>query len=172
MSSAKNPVIDVTGVNLHYSEGVGSLNYYLREVRKYEQLKPYEEKALFERIKAGDEKAKNELIEANQLFVLAVAKRFTAGDNIMDLVQVGNIGMLQAIEKFNPEWKGPDGKNIRFLSYAAWYIRREISAYLINDTLIRQLKMIPNKTDDIQSANLLEISRDNECITKIIKTII
>ena len=138
MPLVKNPVVNVTGANLHYSESVGSLNYYLREVRKYEQLSPSEEKALFERIKAGDEKAKNELIEANQLFVLAVAKRYTAGDNIMDLVQVGNIGMLQAIEKFNPEWKGPDGNNIRFLSYAAWYIRREICAYLVNDTLIRR----------------------------------
>ena len=79
MPNIKNkPVIDVTGINEHYSETVASLNYFLKDVRGVEPLTPEVEKELFRRIKAGDEKAKAELIEAHQLFVLAVAKRYSS----------------------------------------------------------------------------------------------
>ena len=142
MYGVKKPVIDITGSTLHFSEGVGSLNYYLKDVRKYELLSQEEEQKLFERIRNGDEKAVEELMNANQRFVLGVAKRYSSGDNIMDLVQVGNIGMLSAIDQYDPKKKGPDGKPVRFLSYAAWFIRREISAYVINNQFIRKTNNI------------------------------
>lgn len=161
MNVVNKPVVDVTGATQHYSDTADSLNYYLKDVRKYELLSPEEERALFKRIKSGDEKAKNELIEANQLFVLAVAKRYSGYDNIMDLVQVGNIGMLQAIDNFNPERKSPDGKNIRFLSYAAWYIRREISFYVINNGLIKRTNNVKTvfKLNRVKNTFYLENGR-------------
>lgn len=161
MNVVNKPVVDVTGATQHYSDTVDSLNYYLKDVRRYELLTPEEESALFKRIKSGDEKAKNELIEANQLFVLAVAKRYSGYDNIMDLVQVGNIGMLQAIDNFNPERKSPDGKNIRFLSYAAWYIRREISFYVINNGLIKRTNNVKTvfKLNKVKNTFYLENGR-------------
>jgi len=138
MDKAKKPVVDVTGANLHYSEGVQSLSYYLKDVRKYDLISIEQEQELFRRIRQGDKNAVNELVSANQRFVLAVAKRFSIGDNIMDLVQVGNMGMLQAIEKFDPDKKCSDGTPIRFLSFASWYIRREISFYLLNNGLVKK----------------------------------
>lgn len=138
MDKAKKPVVDVTGANLHYSEGVQSLSYYLKDVRKYDLISIEQEQELFRRIRQGDKNAINELVSANQRFVLAVAKRFSIGDNIMDLVQVGNMGMLQAIEKFDPDKKCSDGTPIRFLSFASWYIRREISFYLLNNGLVKK----------------------------------
>lgn len=154
MDEIKKPVIDVTGVNLHFSEGVPSLSYYLKDIRKYEVLSVEEERDIFNRIKKGDESAKNELITANQRFVLAVAKRFSVGDNIMDLVQVGNIGMLHAMEKFNPNKLGLDGMPVRFLSYAAWFIRREMSAYIISNGLVR-------KTNNIKTAYKVNKVKNN-----------
>lgn len=138
MDKVKKPVVDVTGANLHYSEGVQSLSYYLKDVRKYDLISIEQEQELFRRIRHGDKNAINELVSANQRFVLAVAKRFSIGDNIMDLVQVGNMGMLQAIEKFDPNKKCSDGTPIRFLSFASWYIRREISFYLLNNSLVKK----------------------------------
>jgi len=138
MDKVKKPVVDVTGANLHYSEGVQSLSYYLKDVRKYDLISIEQEQELFRRIRLGDKNAINELVSANQRFVLAVAKRFSIGDNIMDLVQVGNMGMLQAIEKFDPNKKCSDGTPIRFLSFASWYIRREISFYLLNNSLVKK----------------------------------
>ena len=161
MNVVNKPVVDVTGATQHFNDTADSLNYYLKDVRRYELLSPEEEKALFKRIKSGDEKAKNELIEANQLFVLAVAKRYSGYDNIMDLVQVGNIGMLQAIDNFNPERKSPDGKSIRFLSYAAWYIRREISFYVINNGLIKRTNNVKTvfKLNRVKNTFYLENGR-------------
>ena len=138
MDKVKKPVVDVTGANLHYSEGVQSLSYYLKDVRKYDLISIEQEQELFRRIRLGDKNAINELVSANQRFVLAVAKRFSIGDNIMDLVQVGNMGMLQAIEKFDPNKKCSDGTPIRLLSFASWYIRREISFYLLNNSLVKK----------------------------------
>jgi len=160
-ASIKKPVVNVTGANLHFSEGVQSLNYYLKDVRKYEVITVEEEKDLFRRIKSGDKKAVNELVSANQRFVLAVAKRFSVGDNIMDLVQVGNMGMLQAIEKFDPNKKSSDGTQIRFLSFASWYIRREISFYLVNNVLIKKTNNVKTvfKVNKVKNTFFLENGR-------------
>ena len=103
---------------------------YLNDISKYSILTADEEKALFEKIKKGDQAARNRVVEANQRFVFAVAKRYSAKDKLMDLVEEGNIGLMQAIDSFDPE------KGNRFLSHAVWYIRREINAYLINDDLL------------------------------------
>jgi RNA polymerase primary sigma factor len=86
--------------------------------------------------------------------VLAVAKRYSSNDNIMDLVQVGNIGMIQAIDNYNPNKKGPEGKPIRFLSYAAWYIRREITFYIVNNGFIR-------KTNNVKTVYKLNRIKNN-----------
>ena len=128
------PVIDVTtGLNVHFNDNYHSISGFLKDMRKCDVLSREEEVELFKRIKKGDESAINELVKANQRFVFAVAKRFSGGDNLMDLVQVGNLGMLEAIKKFNPNKKTDEGETVGFLSFASWYIRREISFYLINN---------------------------------------
>ena len=107
-----------------------TINAYLKEINKYKVLTATEEAELVKKMNDGDEKAKALLIASNQRFVYAVAKRYGNDDNILDLVQEGNIGLMLAIETFDPS------KGNRFLSYAIWYIRREINAYLNNDNLL------------------------------------
>lgn len=103
---------------------------YLKDINRYKVLSATEEADVIKRIKAGDEKAKDELIAANQRFVYAVAKRYGNEDNVLDLVNEGNIGLMQAIESFD------ETKGNRFLSHAIWYIRRAINAYLNDDNLL------------------------------------
>lgn len=107
-----------------------TINAYLKEINKYKVLTATEEADLVDKMRNGDEEAKNKLIASNQRFVYAVAKRFGNENNILDLVQAGNIGLMQAIETFDPS------KGNRLLSYAIWYIRREVNAYLNNDNVL------------------------------------
>lgn len=103
---------------------------YMKEINRYKVLTAKEELELIERMKSGDKEAKDLLIASNQRFVYAVAKRYGNEDNILDLVSEGNIGLMQALETFDVT------KGNRFLSYAIWYIRREINSYLNNDNLL------------------------------------
>ena len=107
-----------------------AINTYLKEINQYKVLTAAEEADLIEKMKNGDAAAKALLIASNQRFVYAVAKRYGNEDNVLDLVNEGNIGLMQALETFDPD------KGNRFLSYAIWYIRREINAYLNNDNLL------------------------------------
>lgn len=161
MGRKKKPAIDVTGTNLHYNENVDSLAYYLKDIRKYDVLPIEKERELIFRIKAGDKSAENELIAANQRFVLAVAKRYSNGDNISDLVQDGNLGMLDALNSFDPDRKNEDGTPTRFLSYASWFIKRNISFSTINNGLIRKTNNVKTvyKINKIKSQFYLENGR-------------
>lgn len=107
-----------------------AINSYLKEINQYKVLTASEEAELIEKMQNGDESAKAKLIAANQRFVYAVAKRYGNDENVLDLVNEGNIGLMQALETFD------SSKGNRFLSYAIWYIRREINAYLNNDNLL------------------------------------
>ena len=107
-----------------------NISAYLKEINQYKVLTQAEETELVEKMLSGDIEAKKTLIAANQRFVYAVAKRYGNNDNVLDLVNEGNIGLIQALETFDPS------KGNRFLSYAIWYIRREINSYLNNDNLL------------------------------------
>ena len=76
---------------------------------------------LSKRIKAGDEKAVNELVEANLRFVISVAKQYqNKGIPLVDLIQDGNIGLIEAAKRYD------ESKGFRFISYAVWWIRQSI----------------------------------------------
>ena len=107
-----------------------AISTYLKEINQYKVLTASEEADLIKKMNDGDEDAKSLLIASHQRFVYAVAKRYGNEDNVLDLVNEGNIGLMQALETFDPT------KGNRFLSYAIWYIRREINAYLNNDNLL------------------------------------
>ncbi len=95
-------------------------------------LKEEEKKALFERIKKGDEAAKEEYIRGNLRLVLSVIKRFgNSNENMDDLFQVGCIGLIKAINNFNTEL------DVRFSTYAVPMIIGEIRRYLRDNSAIR-----------------------------------
>ena len=115
------------------------INDYLSDISKFELLSKEEEVELFKRIKKGDTKARDKIIEANQRYVFSAAKKYNTGDKLMDLVQEGNLGLIMAIEKYDPDM------GTRFLSYARYFIDREINLYLINKNLLIK-KSNNNKT--------------------------
>lgn len=94
---------------------------YLEELRSFPLITAEQETELARRARAGDEIAANDLVRANLRFVVSVAKRFqNRGVPLPDLVQEGNIGLLIAARKFDPEW------GVRFISYAVWWVRQRI----------------------------------------------
>jgi RNA polymerase primary sigma factor len=106
------------------SESEG-LSHYLRSMGGHKQLTREEEYELSGRARKGDEEARRILAVSNLPFVVAVAKKFAGrGHRLDDLVQEGNVGLMKAIEHFDSK------KNVRFATYAVWWIRAYITRYL------------------------------------------
>ena len=98
-----------------------SLGIYFKDVSKLSMITPEKEVELTKRIKLGDKEAANELVTANLRFVISVAKQYqNKGLDLVDLIQEGNIGMLEAAYKFD------ETRGYRFISYAVWWIRQSI----------------------------------------------
>ena len=111
-------------------ERTDTLARFYNDIKKYPVLTYDEEINLLKMIKKGNGKSKNEarelLIKSNQRFIVAVAKRFGTTDNILDLISEGNEGLSEAIEKFDLK------KNVKFTTWAIYFIRRSINRYLMN----------------------------------------
>jgi len=107
---------------------VTTLQRYLAEVRRYPFLSKEEELALFHEYRTTDSReAAVKLILANLRVSVAIAAEYLhSGADHMDLIQEGNVGLMQAIKKFDPT------KNVRFHAYAAWWVRAYILRYLLN----------------------------------------
>src|SRR5687767_4462481 len=102
---------------------------YMRETRRYPLLTPEEEKALAVRlVEHGDTAAARRLIEANLRLVVKIAYEYRrAHKNLLDLVQEGNIGLIQAVSKFDPY------RGVKLSSYAAFWIRAYILKFILNN---------------------------------------
>lgn len=108
--------------------------WYLRSVsRNSELISREEEVALAKRIEQGDQQAKQKLAQANLRLVIKIAKRYAGrGAAFMDLVQEGNLGLMKAIDKFNPRL------GYRFSTYATWWIKQSVfQAFAEHDRPIR-----------------------------------
>ncbi|HMG56004.1 MAG TPA: RNA polymerase factor sigma-32 [Kofleriaceae bacterium] len=105
------------------------MGLYLRETRRYPLLTPDEERALATRlVEQGDSQAARRLIEANLRLVVKIAYEYRrAHKNLLDLVQEGNIGLIQAVSKFDPY------RGVKLSSYAAFWIRAYILKFILNN---------------------------------------
>jgi len=97
------------------------LNQYLQEIARIPRLTPEREKELGRRVQQNDKSALEELVKANLRFVVSYAKRYrNAHVLFLDLINEGNIGLIHAAKKYDPE------KNVKFITYAVWWIRQAI----------------------------------------------
>jgi len=98
---------------------------YLDRIGKGKLLTPLQERELSRRAKAGDGRARQRLIEKNLRLVVSVAKKYRGyGLPFEDLIQEGNIGLMKAVDKFDPE------KGFRFSTYVTWWIRQAVGRAL------------------------------------------
>jgi len=98
-----------------------SLKKYLQEISKLPRITADEEKKLGARIKKGDKDALKKLVEANLRFVVSFAKKYRGcGLSFLDLINEGNIGLIEAAKRFDPK------KNVKFITYAVWWVRQSI----------------------------------------------
>jgi RNA polymerase primary sigma factor len=102
-----------------------SLHIYFKDINKFPLLTKEQEEGLILRAQFGEEAAKDLLVLSNLRFVVTIAKKFVIPQvELEDLIQEGNMGLIKSIEKFNPN------KNVKFLSYAVWWIKQAIYAYI------------------------------------------
>lgn len=98
-----------------------SLEKYLSEIGKYKLLQNQDEVKLAKRIKQGDIKALNELVNSNLRFVISVAKQYQKfGIALSDLINEGNVGLIKAARRFD------ETKGFKFITYAVWWIRQAL----------------------------------------------
>ena len=106
-----------------------SLKLYLREISKTPLLTIQEENDLAERIKMGDREARDHMIKANLRLVVKIAHDYSGyGLSLSDLVSEGNIGLMNAVERFDPEKGG------KLSTYGAWWIKQSIKRALANQS--------------------------------------
>ena len=106
------------------------IDYYFYSLRNYKKLSREEERELAIKIQEGDNNALNKLVEHNLRFVVKVAKGYRdRGVSFADLISEGNLGLIHAAKKFDPN------KDIKFVSYAVWWIRCYINDFITEHTI-------------------------------------
>ncbi|MBU0895066.1 MAG: sigma-70 family RNA polymerase sigma factor [Candidatus Omnitrophica bacterium] len=154
-----------------------SIRLYLKDIKKLALLTPEEEIALAIKIKKGDKKARHKMIQANLRLVISIAKKYShLGVSMMDLIEEGNLGLMKAVEKFNPK------KGYRFSTYGAWWIRQYVSRAIANqgktvrmpvyviELLMRYKKVTENLTSSLKrKPKLNEIAKRMKLPMKRVK---
>jgi DNA-directed RNA polymerase sigma subunit (sigma70/sigma32) len=116
-----------------------SLEWYLDQIHKFPLLTREEESNLARLSKSGDEEAKNMLIKSNLRFVVSIAKKYhTSGISFLDIINEGNMGLMKAVEKFDPD------RGVHFVSYAVWWIRQAIVLAIYQKASLIRLPMSRN----------------------------
>lgn len=110
-------------------ETVDLIEQYYKEIRTAPLLTKDEEIYYTRRLRQGDESARQQMIKSNLRLVVKIAKRYIkSGIPILDLIEEGNLGLMRAVEKFDPE------KGFRFSTYGAWWIQQTIERAIMNQS--------------------------------------
>ena len=154
--------IDLEKVDLSVPDNVKTddpVRMYLKEIGRVPLLSAEEEVELAQRIEAGDEAAKDKLVEANLRLVVSIAKKYVGrGLTFLDLIQEGNIGLIKAVEKFDYT------RGYKFSTYATWWIRQAVTRALADQsrTIRIPVHMVEtiNKTIRVSRQMLQELGRE------------
>jgi RNA polymerase primary sigma factor len=112
---------------MSYEDSEAGFQHYLRQIAQYPLLTPAQEITLAAKIRKGDKKAKEEMIRANLRLVVKIARDYAnLGLPLMDLISEGNIGLVKAVERFDPSKGG------KLSTYGAWWIKQSIKRALAN----------------------------------------
>jgi len=116
------------------------LRRYLEQIGRFPRLNGTEEKRLARQIHAGDKDALQKLIEGNLRFVVSYVKKYKGmGLGMLDLINEGNLGLIEAAKRFDP------ARNVKFISYAVWWIRQAVIHSL---TASSRVTHVPQKISD------------------------
>ena len=146
-----------------------ALKTYLKEIRHIPLLTAKEEIQLSNRIKKGDEQARKGMIRGNLRLVINIAKRYMyLGIPLLDLIEEGNLGLMKAVDKFNPK------KGYRFSTYAAWWIKQGITRSISDQGKMIRVPVYMNdliakwkKKKERLSQKLKRIPTDQEIAKKL-----
>lgn len=130
------------------------LDSYYASIKRIPLLDAEDEKELAARIALGSEEARRKLIEANLRLVIKIARAYVTLDMpLMDLIQEGNVGLIKAAEKFDGD------RNVRFSTYASWWIKQSITRSLVNS---RRAIRLPHRKEEL----LRKIQRSYNWLTQ------
>ena len=129
-------------IKKQFAKPSSSLDQYFQEISRLDLIDQEEEILLAQKIRQGDKKALNSLVEANLRFVISVAKQFqNQGLSLDDLINEGNVGLIKAAKRFD------ETKGFKFVSYAVWWIRQSILEAITSQSRIVRLPM--NKVTEV-----------------------
>jgi RNA polymerase primary sigma factor len=134
-----------------------NLKSYYQAIKRVPLLTAEEERELSSRVFAGDEEARRRLIESNLRLVVKIARGFVTPDMpLLDLIQEGNVGLIKAAEKYDGE------RNVRFSTYASWWIKQSITRALVNS---RRAIRLPHRKEEL----LKRIQRTYSVLTQVLQ---
>lgn len=146
--------------NSYVNDFSTTVKTYYEELKKYKPISRSRERELIMKAKSGDVDAQNEILTANLRFVFNIASRYKGnGAAISDLISEGNMGLIKAIQKFNPE------RDVKFISYAVWWVRNSMQEFIKK----RQMHLKMEKEEDTLNTIVCEkrlIDNNDEVITK------
>ncbi len=132
-----------------------SISWYLDQINRIPLLTREQEDTLARASRDGSEKAKDELIKSNLRFVVSIAKKYqTSGISLLDLINEGNLGLIKAAEKFDPD------RGYHFISYAVWWIRQSIMLAISQKASLIRLPL--NRTADLQKIERVHKKLENK----------
>ncbi|EAT12050.1 RNA polymerase sigma factor RpoS [Bermanella marisrubri] len=130
-TSAKSKKTEISDVGQDHDvqKNLDATQLYLNEIGFSPLLTPQEEVHFARLARKGDEKGRKRMIESNLRLVVKIARRYVnRGLTLLDLIEEGNLGLIRAVEKFDPE------RGFRFSTYATWWIRQTIERAIMNQT--------------------------------------
>ncbi len=130
---------------------------YLKDIRHIPLLTAKSELELAKRVKKGEKEARSEMIRSNLRLVISIAKRYmNLGIPFSDLIEEGNIGLMRAVDKFEPS------KGFRFSTYAAWWIKQGVSRAIIDQGKMIRIPVYMNE-------EILKCKKVTEALTHKLK---